>query len=192
MYLTDRYVRFSYGVDGCIRQLVVKYTEDGKLRSDEAEIIRYIENNFCRTLHVFVRNDYGESVDKNREIAYTVLAELKGGKTFNQMVGSKYNDDLLTTSVNGHYFAKGEMQEKYEKAAFALEVGKYSDVIETEEGFYIIQRLPIEKKYVNANFETLKMQYQYAVVNSDIAKKRAELSFAPNDLGKTIELWSMK
>ena len=45
---------------------------------------------------------------------------------------------------------------------------------------------------MNANFETLKAQYQYAVINTDISAKRDSLSFTPSELGKSIELWSME
>ncbi len=191
-YLTDRYVRFTFAVDGCVERLVIKYIEDGKLYSEEADIMKYIKSNFCRTLHVFVRNDDGENLEDNRAEAQKVLDELKAGKSFNNMVGSKYNDDLLTTSVNGHYFGKGEMNEAYEKAAYELDVNEYSGIVETDEGFYIIKRLPIEDDYVNTYFEELKMQYQYAAVNTDISEIRDELSFEANELGRSIALWSIK
>ena len=191
-YLTDRYVRFLYSVDACVQKLVIKYEEDGKLLTDEAEIIAYVKANFCRTLHVFVRNDIGESVEDNRNTANKVLEELNSGLPFNHAVGSKHNDDLMTTTVNGHYFGKGEMDPAYESAAFSLEIGDYSGVVEGENGFYIIKRLPLEDKYINQNFEILKDQYRYAAVNSDIEKIRETLSFTPSGIGSSIALWSIK
>ena len=192
MYMTDRIVRLLYSVDGCVEQLVLKYIKDGKLLSNDNDIEKYLKDEFCRTLHVFVRNDAGESVDDNRAIAEKVLSELNGGASFNSMVGSKYNDDLLTTTVNGHYFGVGEMNDSYEKAAFALGVDEYSGIVETADGFYIIKRLPIESDYVNTYFEELKSQYHYSVVNVDINNERASLSFILNDYGKALELWSIK
>ena len=191
-YLTDRYVRFLYSIDACVQKLVIKYEEDGKLLTEEAEIIAYIKANFCRTLHVFVRNDIGENVEENRGIANTVFEELNAGRPFNSAVGSKYNDDLMTTTVNGHYFGKGEMDPAYESAAFALEIGKYSGVVEGENGFYIIKRLPLEDKYINQNYEVLRDQYRYAAVNSDVSLVRETLSFAASELGESIALWSIK
>ena len=191
-YLTDRYVRFLYSIDACVQKLVIKYEEDGKLLTEEAEIIAYIKANFCRTLHVFVRNDIGENVEENRGIANTVFEELNAGRPFNSAVGSKYNDDLMTTTVNGHYFGKGEMDPAYESAAFALEIGKYSGVVEGENGFYIIKRLPLEDKYINQNYEVLRDQYRYAAVNSDVSLVRETLSFAASEVGESIALWSIK
>ncbi len=191
-YLTDRYVRFTFSVDGAIEQLVIKYEKDGKLYTSDEDIEQYIRSKFCRTLHIFVRNDRGESIEENRAIAELVISELEGGKSFNSMVGSKYNDDLWTTSVNGHYFGRGEMEKEYEDAAYALEEGKYSDIIETDSGFYIIRRLPLQDDYINTYFEELKTQYKYAVVNSDIAAERAKLSLALSDFGASVELWSMQ
>ena len=191
-YLTDRYVRFVFAVDGCIEQLVIKYEKDGILFSADEDIERYIKSNFCRTLHIFVRNDDGENVDDNRVIAETVLSELEGGKSFNSMVGSKYNDDLMTTSVNGHYFGKGEMQPEYEAAAYELGIDEHSGIVETADGFYIIKRLKLEDHYINSYFEELKTQYRYAVVNSDISETRKGLSLVLNDFGASLELWSIK
>ena len=192
VYLTDRYIRFVYSVDGCVEMLVKKYVEDGKIFKNDNDIEAYIKNNFCRTLHVYIRNDDGESIEENRAKAEIVLDELNSGKSFNSMVGSKYNDDLMTTTVNGHYFAEGEMEKAYEEAAFGLEVGAYSGIVETPDGFYIIRRLPLEDDYINDYFETLKSQYQYAAVNKDINAERDALSLVLNDFGKTLELWSIK
>ncbi|MBE6599873.1 MAG: hypothetical protein E7640_01530 [Ruminococcaceae bacterium] len=191
-YLTDRYVRFTFSVDACVEQLVIKYEKDGVLLTSDTDIEKYIKSNFCRTLHVYIRNDDGESVAENREKAETVIAELEGGKSFNSMVGSIYNDDLMTTTANGNYFGRGEMETAYEDAAFALDEGEYSEIVETESGFYIIKRLPLEDDYINTYFEDLKTQYKYAKVNSDISDVRDGLSFVPNELYNSIALWSMK
>ena len=191
-YLTDRYVRFTFSVDACVEQLVIKYEKDGKLLTSDEDIEKYIKSNFCRTLHVFIRNDEGESVGANREKAEQALAELEGGKSFNSLVGSKYNDDLMTTTVNGNYFGRGEMEKAYEDAAYALDEGEYSGIVETESGFYIIKRLPLEDNYINTYFENLKTQYKYAKINSDISAARDGLEFVPNELYLSIALWSMK
>lgn len=38
------------------------------------------------------------------------------------------------------YFGKGQMQPAFEQAAFGLNVGEFSDIIETDSGIHILQR----------------------------------------------------
>lgn len=38
------------------------------------------------------------------------------------------------------YFGKGDMQKEFEEAAFALQPGEMSDVVETASGLHLIER----------------------------------------------------
>ena len=50
-------------------------------------------------------------------------------------LASRYSEDSVTTFS----FGKGDREEAFEEAAFALETGEVSQVIETEEGYHIIK-----------------------------------------------------
>lgn len=72
--------------------------------------------------------------------AEQLLAELKAGADFAAL--AKANSlDKETASLGGslRWFQKGEMQESFEKAAFALEPGEMSSVVQTTQGFHIIK-----------------------------------------------------
>jgi len=72
--------------------------------------------------------------------AQSVLAQLKAGADFNQMV-EQYDH---SQSPNGElgWFPKGYLLDpKIEDAAFNLQVGQFSDVIQTDAGFHIIKVL---------------------------------------------------
>lgn len=41
---------------------------------------------------------------------------------------------------NSGFFGKGDMQKEFEEAAFALEKGQVSEIVETASGIHLIQR----------------------------------------------------
>ena len=190
-YMTDRYVRFLYAVDGCVEQLVQKYKENGKISDDDKAVEDYIYSNFCRTLHIYIRNDSGENVEENRAKAQKILDSIDSGKmTFIEMM--EQSEDFNTASTNGYYFCRGEMTDVYENAAYALGINEYSDIIADGNGFYIIKRLPLVTSYVNTNFEQLKQQYHYGVVNDDITAAAVDLKFEFTEFGASLSLWAFK
>lgn len=78
--------------------------------------------------------------EQARAKAEDVLRQVKeGNKTFAELA-QQYSDDS-TKSVGGDlgFFSKGQMVKAFEDAAFALEVGKVSDIVKTQYGYHIIK-----------------------------------------------------
>lgn len=190
MGLTDSFLRFTVAVDYCQNELYYSYTQDlGLIETDEDTIYDYImDGNFIRTVHVYIQNDEGDDVDKNRAAAEDVHKRLTEGEDINKIIGSSVNEDFDLTTTDGYYFTHGEMINAYEDAAFALKIDGFSDVIETPDGFYIIKRLPLEASYVMKNLVTLMNQYQYATLNKFIDDRQAELTFEFNEYGADLDL----
>lgn len=72
-----------------------------------------------------------EIYDRACQIREQAVAE---GQDFAELA-ARYSEDATVT----YSFAKGEMEESFETAAFALETGEVSDVIETDAGYHIIR-----------------------------------------------------
>ena len=81
--------------------------------------------------------------DEARKLIGEIAEKLKGGADFADLArqysecpsGKRKGGDLGT-------FGKGKMAPPFEKAAFALEENQISDIVETDFGFHLIQRLP--------------------------------------------------
>ena len=140
---------------------------------------------FVRVKNIFVRNDAGEDVEKNRADAEYVRAEIIGGKPLESFIGSKYNQDL---SDCDYYFPRGYMEDSYEQIAFSLEIGEVGEVLQTDEGFYVIQRYAPEDGFFQNNLETLIDQYIVGKMNLSFEAHAETLSFDKNEYGMSLVL----
>ena len=191
-HMTDRLFRYLTGITLCETELYNVLISLGLLdNSDEGAEAFFATDDFIRTLHIYIANDEGDSIEENRAEAEQLVKELRAGADFHTLIG-RHSEDFYMTTTNGYYFTRGEMNEAYEKAAFALQENEYSDVVETDTGFYIIQRLPKEEEYIQRNFEDLKHQYLSAVFYSMIEDRRDTITLTKTEFGQTIELWKMQ
>jgi peptidyl-prolyl cis-trans isomerase SurA len=77
-----------------------------------------------------------------RDFAQAVLDSIKQGANFEEMA-KKYSEDPGSKAYGGDlgFVKKGVFYPQFEAAAFALEVGQISDVVETPVGYHIIELL---------------------------------------------------
>lgn len=200
-HMTDHYVRFVTEVDVIYSMLPLKLAENGKLDTDDEAVSEYVKENFVRTWHIMIANDTGDDAKENLATAENALARLQSGETtMYKLIGSKDNEDVFMP-VNGYCFAKGAMDEAYEDAAFALEIGEYSDVVSAkgENGvgeqldcYYVIQRLDITDEYVSDNYDDIYTAYSDAIVYEELSKVSATLEFVPNAFADSLDILDLK
>jgi len=70
--------------------------------------------------------------------AKEILAKARAGENFASLARSYSNCPSAENGGNLGYFSRGEMVPEFEQAAFALEPGEISDVVETMYGYHII------------------------------------------------------
>lgn len=77
---------------------------------------------------------------KRRNRAAAVLNRLRGGEDF-QRLAAQYSDDPGTKNRGGDLglFTRNTHTARFDEATFALKPGRFSDVVETEYGYHIIQ-----------------------------------------------------
>jgi peptidyl-prolyl cis-trans isomerase D len=113
--------------------------EQYELQKDE----RFTEPEQIRARHILVKVASGASDDvkaKARQKAEDLLAKVKAGEDF-AALAKKSSDDDATARNGGDlgFFSHGQMTPEFEAAAFALEPGKVSDVVESPFGFHVIR-----------------------------------------------------
>jgi peptidyl-prolyl cis-trans isomerase C len=97
----------------------------------------------ARARHILIR--VGPTASKeDREAALKkikdVQARLKKGEDFSELA-RKHSEDPGSKDRGGDlgYFSRGDMVPSFDKAAFSLDVGQLSDVVQTDFGYHIIQ-----------------------------------------------------
>lgn len=185
-FMTDAVFRFHAAILSSQYRYYEKLAAE---RDREAYDAVLAGEGFIRTVSIFVKNDAGEDPATNRRMAEEVVTAVRNGAAVADYIGTRYNQD---TGACDYYFMRGYMIEEYENAAFSLAVGEVSDVVETDGGFYVIQRVAPEEGYFLDNLETLKAMYLSCLMNADIDARQSALSIRWNDLGSSLVLWSME
>lgn len=110
---------------------------------------------------------------EDEETAKEVLAKVKAGEDFAELA-KEYSTDTSTNEDGGDlgYISRNEMDEAFEEAAFALEKGAVSEVVQTAEGYHIIKvtnKVPAEE----AVFEDVKEEVYADLLESRVSEEYA-------------------
>lgn len=117
----------------------------------EQELKRYYEDNAerltlpeqVRVRHILITwKPMGKQDDRAfiRESMQPILTRARAGEDF-AALAREFSDDYATKQMGGDtgFFHRGQMAPAFEEAAFALEPGEISDVVETSFGVHIIK-----------------------------------------------------
>lgn len=205
--LTDSVVRLLFKVEFLEGELLDYVAENNMgIEYDEQSLPEFIEyvmdsEDWIRTVHVFYPHkwDAVENYDgfaraqsaRDAVVTSSWKDEDRMTAMFSEIGSSPFIQGVSTTG-NGSYFTYGQMGDKYEAAAFALDEYGVSDVVETEDGYYVIMKLPKQKDDVKAQVEILLAYYRYAVLKEQMDAEEEALSFAGNEYFDGFELIDVK
>jgi peptidyl-prolyl cis-trans isomerase SurA len=117
--------------------------------------------------HIFQNPKAGEKLKKIfREKALALLDSLKAGKDFAELA-RKYSDDPGSAAQGGDlgFVKKGVFYPEFEEAAYKLNVGEISGVIESPVGFHIIELIEKRGESIHTRHILIKIK---ADENSDL------------------------
>ncbi len=132
-----------------------------------ADLQRYYNGNIAqyqtpeeiRASHILL-NTEGQDEATVRAQAEDLLAQLEAGADFATLATTHSEDP--GTAVNGgdlDYFGRGRMVPEFETAAFALDVGETSGIVQTQYGFHII-RLVDKQPATTQPFDDVRPQIE--------------------------------
>ncbi|MBQ9801876.1 MAG: peptidylprolyl isomerase [Clostridia bacterium] len=201
MYMTDHYARTYLGVgDYLANAIVLEMLYRGEVETDDAAVLATLKSDsFIRTVHVFVDKTNGAyTKEQHRAHAEEIYAAVSAATTnearYDAMydaIGGRYNYDFGDPLGHGYYFPRGEMKAAYEDAAFALAEYEVSPVVETEDGYYVIMRLPKSDAYINEHFETLKTKSYFVTLNQRVEEKLAGMTLERTRFGEKLDLTAL-
>ncbi|MFW6011162.1 MAG: peptidylprolyl isomerase [Desulfosalsimonas sp.] len=111
-------------------QEVKSFYEDNKKQFEVPERVR--------ASHILIRAD-DENKAQAREKIREVKQKLEDGEDFSELA-REYSDDPSGESGGDlGYFSRGQMVKNFEEAAFELEPGEVSDIVETQFGYHLIK-----------------------------------------------------
>ena len=203
-WMTEHYMRFSVGVSYLESAIYYTLLDGGMFRytlDNAADFRDYVENSgdYVRTIHVFIENEEGEDPAANLAEAQKISDALcavedpqERRKLMGDYIGSTVNDDLMSVTGNGYYFTRGEMDEAYEDASFALAMGEVSQPVVCSGGTFVIMRLYPDAEYIQTHLQELLNGYHGVAVGLYEEQFRENCQVIFNEYGKSIDLVYLK
>jgi peptidyl-prolyl cis-trans isomerase C len=166
------------------RDIASKITEEELKKRYDEEIAKTPPVNEIHARHILV---------KTKEEAEAIIKELDKGADFEKLAKEKSTDGAAPEGGDLGWFSQGQMVPEFDKAAFALKVGQYTEQpVHTQFGWHIIK---VEDKRVKQppSFDQVKNQIKqlvlrdkyFAAVNA--ARSAAKVDIADPALKKQVD-----
>lgn len=190
--IDDEFLKSQLNKDISIQNYKDKFYKNTKI--SEEDIKKYYEENKdsykedkVKASHILIStldektNEYVSEEKKKeaRKKAEEVYKKAKDGQDFSKLA-KEYSQDEYS-AVNGGdlgFFEKGKMVPQFEIAAFALDKGELSEIIETQYGYHIIK--VTDKAYKEYSFDEVKDKIKEGLLYKRYIEKVKELEDIAN------------
>ena len=157
MLTRDQFTRLNEDSDLYDQLQELRFGESSGNYPTDAEVNAYLdETGQYRAKHILLATidlDTREPLDEatvaqKKAQAEDFLAQLRAAEDpialFDDLMNEHSEDSGLATNPDGYTTVKGEMVAPFEEAALALKAGEISEVVESDFGYHIILRLPLD------------------------------------------------
>lgn len=124
--------------------------------------------------HILLKNDDPDARQKAEDLLWQLRDSSDPIELFRRLADEYSQDPGHARYPEGYTFTHGTMVEAFDAAARALEEGEYSDVVESEYGYHIILRRPLN---VTEAVDAVRDEYFSVVMSGEM--ERAELVTDP-------------
>jgi hypothetical protein len=193
LHMTEHFLRFVLWVTLLENELLYVLTDDlGIIENDVEAFLDWLdEGNFVCVQHIFISNDPGDDPAENLATIEDIRQQVLDGADFNEFVGNKVNEDLSNAAP--YFLVRDVYVKELEDAAFDLyRVGDMSDVIETEDGYYLMMRMEYDDATLLMQAQELLTSYQWAKLEAEVNSYRADLVLELNEYGKSLDLLAIE
>lgn len=170
---TDEYAR--------VKHILVTYSSQAELSDEDMEgyddLTLSAKLQKKETAYAALSEDEVKAVnDKAKAVAEAALVKVQAGEDFDSLITEYGWDPGMETLPEGYCMTKEtSFVEEFIEAAFALKVGETSGVVESDYGYHILKREPVEEDYVEENLDDLYDQYFGDMVNYTYYEMRDEI-----------------
>ena len=163
---------------------------------DDAAAKQFYLEKTARVKHILVMTVGGqegtplpkEQQDAAKVKIEQILAKAKAGEDFDKLVAEFSEDPGSKSQPDGYVLGKGfalgsqgGMVPAFETASLALQVGGVSDIVETNYGYHIIKRYPVDEKEFEKNKEELKSHAKNSQFEDLQAQWKADAKIVTNE-----------
>lgn len=144
-----------------------------------------------RVSHIMATFDGERSREEARARLDEVRERLSDGEDFADLA-AEYSDDSTTADDGGNlgYISRGFFGEEFEDAAFSLDEGQVSSVVETDNGLHLIKVTELDLPSFEALRDELRDEAALSAVSDEFNQRLQQLideSFAADDLASVAE-----
>lgn len=120
---------------------------------EEQAILDYVNRDYVRVKHILIKTEGLDDSQKAeaRSRADRVRERAIAGESFEALV-EEISEDGMDPDL-GYYFTRNVMVKEFEDASYALEEGQISEIVESQFGYHIIKKYPMEEAHILADEE---------------------------------------
>ncbi len=163
------------------------FGEDSGGYPTDAEVQAWLdEQGIYRAKHILLATidlDTREPLDEaavaqKKAKADDILAQLRGAEDpitlFDQLMNEHSEDTGLAANPEGYTTEKGMMVAPFEEAALALKNGEISDIVESDFGYHIILRLPIDPESYRGQLTSQRLKERADQLTKELGMEKTE------------------
>ena len=189
-FTPDTYSNMSYS-SACYRALdEYYYGENGVNLPTDEELIKQFEETYPDALaaeHILISltdPTTGETrtEDQAKAEAQKVLDRLNAGENFEDVMNEVSEDPGLASYPDGYVFTEGQMLQPFYEATLALQEGEVSGLVQTEAGFHIIKRIPVDYTAMLESYRSTLISAMGATMDNLLAQWMEEADVQTTDV----------